>query len=449
MKKKTKIIIALAVAASGTLILGACGDLSRYPEYAEEGYKITICYDANGGNIAGRANSRIVDTYHIDVAKKGIKLIAPDDFEHRDDMPVDRMGYFLTGWYETRELRTDDSGQPVDEYGVLCSESGREQGYIYSGLWDFENDIYTFEGDDYEYEQGTYTKTLYAGWIPEFAYEAYGENEKGEWELLGSYSYNPLLVDGSTLAVPQWDEKTGAMDYGNFPSPRNKTFLKAYSDSAKTIPTEVFENHGEYDVETGVSKNSVTKCYVDWREGTWFRITKAEQFIDHFTMNGCYEIGADLDFGELSWNFGASTFGGTILGNGHKFRNITVQQTNMNDNRGGIFGSLNENAVLQNVGFENAVYNLEAASRIQGAEFGFLTGHLSEQAKLENVTLDGEFRIGKDVYLPRRGEGYTLGIISGNLLSGGISAENVRLVPDETFTASLNEATGEITIAYA
>lgn len=457
MRKKTKLIIGLTVACAGCCLLAACSSADGpYAEYNQDGSGVSVRYDANGGQFANRDGVVLVDVYPTAIAKKGVSLLEPGSSDRKGDnianSRASRSGYFLAGWYRERTPRTDDAGNALDDEGNLCSESGKAQGYVYSGLWDFEKDKLTVDSD-YTYTEGEYTLTLYAAWVPYFTYTVYGETEDSNWEVVGTYVFNPTLITSPVLAVPAWNEDTGAMDYGDFPQSSGKTFVAAYADPDKqNAVTEAFVHDGYVDYETGVAVGLNVDCYSEWKDGLWYKISTADQFVNNSRIDGCYEILNDLDFTDKSWNAGfssgSSAFTGKIIGNGHTFSNISVSQTNNSQTYGGLFGRIGADAVIENVSFENVIYTLNAASRIRGASFGLFSGNLSELATIENVSVKGTLQIG-NVFASY--DGYSVGLLSGNLVTAQITYEiDCEILEDQNkylHCVTVNTATGEVVLS--
>lgn len=442
-----KVIIGLAVACAGTCLLAACGTPSKYPEYADEGYAASVYYDANGGLFGSKADTHVVYVYPNEEVKKGVKLLSPSDmrdkYEPTQQLSLTRDGYFLAGWYRERTERTNEAGEPLDEDGELTSVSGKPQGYIYDGYWDFDTDV--FQLDHVEYKEGEYTMRLYAAWIPNYTYEFY-EKTGGEWQKYGTYTFNPLFQQ--TIPLPSWNTTTGAMDYGQFPSLTGNTFVNAYTDAEMSEPVEALEAV-EWDREHGVAIDRVHSVYVEFKKGVWFQIDTAQQFANNLRSDGCYEIRANLDFEKVVWPvaFSRGTFGGTIRGNGHTFSNISVKQDNTSDTFGGLFGRITADAVFENVRFENLTYTLGAGSRLQGARFGLFAGELSQDATMTDVTVSGTLVIGGNRYPQMTGDrkAYDVGLLTGNYVTGGISMAEIKLRAEEGCEASA-DASGVVTI---
>lgn len=496
MKTKTKIIIALAIACAGTLVLGACGEDSPYPDYAEKGFTVSVRYDTNGGVALGKQHVNFVDTFHIDDVKRGIKLLAPDDQRRAASggawtPNIERSGYFLAGWYAGRDYRTDEEGRALNEVGESAevpyngsNSDETDQGWVYSDLWNFEEDV--LQLDEFEYSEGEVALTLYAAWVPEFKYEIYGkvaDEETGvpDWEVIAEYSYNPLLSgeEDKKIDLPAWGED-GSLDYGNRIAlvsrfREQKTFVKAYEDPEMTREVTTFENRGTWDPETGVSTQSIARYYAEWDEGMWFHIKTPEQLVEHAGANYSYEIDADLDFGTLGedgkpinrWPtaFSANTYTGTIRGNGHTITGVTVTQTDASNLRYGLFGTVGAGAKIERLKFTNVEFRLEGASTKTGAMFGLFAGELSSNALLTDVEAEGKFVFvgktenGNGAYIPgrrydpitdtfgTRPEIYDLGLATGNLYTQGLTYRIVLEQEGEIAAElSVNETTGEIVL---
>ncbi len=488
MKRKTLVIIGLAAACAGCLVLGACTS-STVPEEYLTGAPVR--FDSNGGIFASQEGVDIVDVYPLDAAREGIKLVEPGSDDRGSQVAavsdISRAGYFLAGWYTERTMRTDEAGTPLDEYGNVCSlvgtetaedgtvteiwesEAGLAPGYMYSGRWNFEEDVFTV-AEDYSYEEDGYALILYAAWIPNFVYQIYAEDANGNWVESSSLTYDPTVEEFDTLALPVWDDwseenpdATGGMLYGSFPRATDTTLEALYADPGKTQLCEGSIAHrGEVDLEHGIATNVVTPFYAELRSGIWYHIHTAQQFANASRSNGCYEIYADLDFEGLTWGF-TGDFSGVIEGNGHTISNITARQTNNSVAFGGLFGRINESASITDITFENVSFTMAAGSRTQGAYFGLFAGYLNANATIKNVSVSGVFVIG-DVYpLTVRNpdgttsptyEGYSVGLLTGNNNTAGIEYDiAVDLEPAQsgsttryTCTVTVNTNTGVITI---
>lgn len=411
---KSKIVLAFAALAVLLLASGCSQWELPYKELDKTGYTVSVKYDINGGRFAGTGNVTVVDTYDPTAYGKdsdgnvNIPLIAPDNKEIRNDSAyeISRTGYFFAGWYRERALRTDENGNALDAYGVPVSESGREQGYIYNGRWDFESDTLNVPADG-AYSSENPELTLYAAWIPYYVFEFYAvDPESGQWELIGTRN------DVTEVTVPVWNEKTGKLDMNEFIKRDGMTADKVFYDEEMTQPVTGTVT-GSIDYERGISATESVKLYTTWLEGTWYRIYTAEQLYKNSTLTGCYLLMADIDFSDSIWSgtLASGVYNGTFDGNGHTVSNITVLQGDVQQYYGGLFGSLGENACVKNVTFENVSYTMEAGSRMAGAAFGLFAGTVSDSARVENLNISGTFTVSEGCY---PASDYSIGLFSGD-----------------------------------
>ena len=287
--------------------------------------------------------------------------------------------------------------------------------------------------------------TLYAAWAPMYKVEFYDLESK---TLLGEYEFNPL--GGTELTLPAWDEKTGAMKMENFPQKEGYTFTGAYLDEAGAQPMEgaTTTHPGKVNTENGLVENSTMKIYTSWKEGQWFKITTAEQFSKNFSLNGYYDIQADLDFTDAIWPTAAmhGNFAGVIQGNGHTFSNISLKQTNTNKVYTGLFGSLTETASIAGVTFQNVTLTIEKGSRLNGVAYGLLVGNLATGATLENVFIENScIAIDSGCYLAD--DSYVIGLVCGmgscQIDDSGITCEATGDAP-ETVNITVQDGTVQV-----
>ncbi len=434
MRTKFKIIFALTGTLLAAVTLGAC-TLSNnpYKDHAADGYNVFVSFDANGGLVAGASDSRFVDTYKAEAVQKGVKLLLPGDTRRgegkKDSTVVTREGYTLYGWYRSAEqARVDALGNKLDENGALCIQTGNPQGYVYSGKWDFAEDVLTMGDLKRVTHAGVdgYGITLYAAWIPNYSYEFFAENEAGEWESYGT-AVKPANTD--SIPVPSWNSETGQLSYGTVPRLSGKTLEHIYVDPGKTEEfKDVIPHAGRVDDATATATDTVVACYTTWREGNWFKISTPAQFNANLQADGCYEILQDLDFTQtanLFWNGGRLEFRGTILGGGHTVKGISTTQAN-DFTAGGVFGKIAADAVIENVHFEDVTLSVTNATRLVGGLYGLLAGDVSANARIEGVTLTGTIFAG-DLIDERNFTNFTIGLVGGNLVTAGIATDGIEV----------------------
>lgn len=457
--KKRIITLCLVIMILGCVaVLAACsGEGNPYNGLVDDAYGVLVRFETGDAVVNGQQEITLVEVYDASQTvtvggKTGVKLLAPDDPARGDDKVTiskndGTSNYFLAGWYTQRQPRVDEQGNPLDRFGQLTSESGREQGYVYSGKWDFSTDVVEIDPAK-TYTTAEDSLVLYAAWIPYFTYEFYTVDEAGKATLTGS-------AQAIDLALPSWSESTGKLSMNNFPTRENMTFEAAYFDAALTQPIEggIDGDVQLVDKQTGVCTTHVVKIYTTWMEGVWYKVYNAKQFKDNMLMNGNYILCADLDFSNVLWPIAYTTgvFTGSIQGNGHTIKNVTVTQGNTSQERGGLFGSLGAGASLTDVSFENITYTLGAGSIKFGASFGTLCGVLSEEAALENVTVSSSrFLVGDDCY---PSDSYTLGLLCGTGNNTRLDLSGITCAPENPETAKIildvNPETGSVELSFA
>lgn len=450
MKKTLKIIMAAGLLIAAILCITACGNWDPpYVELNKDGYNVSVRFDVGDGLFAGIDDVFIIDAFNLEEqtsadGMKQLHLLAPDDPRRGiSALTPERTGYFLAGWYTERSPRTDANGNPLDDYGVPVSESGRPQGYIYSGRWDFENDTLPVDPNG-SYSSENPVCTLYAAWIPYFTYEVYAYQGDGTYEkVAASQSIN--------LEVPEWNEKTGKLDMKNFPKREGYTLkLASLSNSLLTPMDEPVMGESFVDYETGTTSVSSVSVYTLWEEGEWFQIYNAEQFYNNARLDGNYILMANLDFTDTVWPpaLTRGKFTGTILGKGHTISNIDVIQSDNSQLTGGLFGALDTGASIGNVRFDNVRFTVSAGSRMQGAAFGLLAGSIAEGVTLENITVSGTLLISENCY-PQ--DNYLIGLLAGSGTADiDISSITCAVAEEDSARLSIEvDDDGSVTLKFA
>ncbi len=404
--------IVIALAAAGIIYAVTREIKGPFTEYENQGFTVSVKFDPNGGNFKG-SDSTIIDLYNVSCFDKdGIKLLAPDDptRDKNNALTITKTGHFLAGWYQTRT--------PIDENDL-------SKGYTYSGKWDFDaNTLNIQQGYDYSAEESILT--LYAAWVPYYNYEIYTKDANGEDILLSS-------VSAINLNIPAWSNGSVTLDMGNFPVRDGYTLDKVYyydtmteveaslsSDGKKMIIT------GEWDEDTATSLTPTIKLFTTWEEGDRYKIYSAKDLVNYADPDGYYEIMADLDFTNTTWPaaFTDGTFNGKIFGNGHTIKGISIESTARNRTDNGIFGSLGENAHLENIKFENVTHTINVMDVANGAGFGLLAGFVSEGASFDNVSISGKLLIGDNCAdLAASDAIYTIGVLTASGDTTGVECD--------------------------
>lgn len=457
MKKRIVTLCVIAVTLLCTIALVACSnDPAPYGDLDQDSYNLRVRFDTGNAVVSGQQEISVVTVYDASKAvtvngKTGIKICAPDDPSLGDDaLTISRNdetdNYFLAGWYTERTPRVDDQGQALDVFGELTSVSGREQGYVYGGKWDFSQDILEVDpGKTYTAEEEALV--LYAAWIPYFNYEFYAVNADGKAELVG----HSRSID---LTLPTWNEQNGRLTMNGIPEVKNMTFEAAYWDMEMTnAVVDTVDGDGTMvDYEKGICLSHTIKIYTTWLDGTWFKIYNAKQFRENMRPDGHYILYADLDFANEVWpvSLTNNAFTGSIQGNGHTISNVTVTQANTSQTVGGLFGKLDGGASVTNLTFENIEYRLEGGSRMTDSRFGTLCGELAADAILENVAVtSGRFLVGDNCYPSTT---YQLGLLIGSGVNPGMDLSGMEAAPlnPETtlFTMTVDKETGSIELSF-
>ena len=433
MNQKIK-AIALAALLLVTLIFvtGCAQEISPYEQNTMDGYSVSVRYDANGGFFTTNT-SIIVDSYDLSQlptdgsGNAQAALLAPEDARRGNDaFTAIKSGHFLAGWYTERTETAD--------------------GYVYSGKWDFESDLLTIPAGQAN-SAAEPVITLYAAWVPLFQVEFY---DLATGEYLSNYTFDPTL--GNELQVPALDEETGAIEMYRFPERSGYTYRESFYDAAGTqaVDTETMVHTGTVNYETGTAENPVMKLYVGWDEGEWYHIYNVEQFLDNASVGGSYVIHADLDFEGEIWpsSLMYGNFTGTIQGNGHTFKNISIEQTNNSKVNAGLFGRLAEGSCITDLKLENVTFTIKAGTRVAGTCYGLFAGVISGETTLENITIANSLlQIDSGCYFGV--DDYTIGLLCGmgsaDIDASGITCQGTGAAPE---SVAITVSEGEVTVEF-
>jgi hypothetical protein len=109
--------------------------------------------------------------------------------------------------------------------------------------------------------------------------------------------------------------------------------------------------------------------------------------------SGSYILDADIDLADGNWT-PITSFSGTLDGNGHIIKNMTIAPQNAM----GLFETLKENAVVKNLGFENAYVVTTGDYARTAALAAFLEGDaVIENCYIANSTIGGRWCVGSFV----------------------------------------------------
>ena len=431
MNKIKATLLALLLLVTLTFVTGCAKEQTPYQINDADGYNVSVKYDANGGFFTTNT-SVIVDSYNVSQMQSNgeaqIALIAPEDTRRgNDSFTAINSGHFLAGWYTQRT----DNGDGT---------------FTYSGKWNFEQDLLTVDAAA-DHSSQEPVLTLYAAWVPLFEIQ-FCDLESGE--TLGSYTFNPDTVD--EILVPAWDEESGAIEMYQFPEKSGYTFSGVYYDAeGKQAVEGAAVNHtGVVNYENGTAENPAMKLYVAWEEGEWYHIYNVEQFLDNASVNGSYVIHADLDFEGEIWpsSLMYGNFAGTIQGNGHTFKNISLEQTNNSKVNAGLFGRVSEGAVITDLTLENVTFTVKAGTRVAGTCYGLFAGVISGDTTIENVSiLNSTLQIDSNCYFGV--DDYSIGLLCGmgsaDIDVSGITCQGSG---DNAESVVITVTDGEVSVAF-
>lgn len=426
MKLKTKGILITVLLLTALLVTGCAQEPTPYEVNDAENFTVSVKYDANGGTFTTNT-SVIVDSYDPAQTGGAIALLPPDAAARGNDaFTAVNNGYFLAGWYRERKEQSDGT-------------------YLYSGKWDFETDLLEVDPAA-AHTSAEPVMTLYAAWIPVFQVN-FRNLDSGE--ILDTYTFDPTV--GASLTVPALDEETGAVEMYKFPERSGYTFESVYYDAegTKQVDTPEVLHTGTVNFENGTAENGTMDLYINWTEGEWYHIYNVEQFLDNASVTGNYVLHADLDFAGEIWptSLMYGNFSGTIQGNGYTIRNVELTQTNNSKVNAGLFGHLTETSGLTDVTFENVTFTIKAGTRVVGTNFGLLSGTISSEAALENVTITNScLQIDSASYFGV--DEYVIGLVCGmgdpTRVNADISCQVVGDLPESVVaTVDGNEVTLE------
>ena len=438
MKNKFKSALIPIMLLMAVLLLCACSGQTQFDKNDEAGYTVSVKFDANGGEFTTNCGE-IVDSFNISGMKTNdqgmveLALISPDNTIRgaNDTYTVLKNGYFLAGWYESRTETVAENGEVT---------------YTYEGRWDFETDRLSVDPNK-QYSSAQPELVLYAAWIPMYEIQFY-DLETGE--LRNNYTFNPTGV--STINTPKWSEETGALEMYKFPKRTGYTFDGAFYDAAGTSPVgETVEIPAFEATDVITATKSSINVYVNWKEGEWYRIYTAKQFVENVNRAGCYELFADLDFTDVNWPnaFMYGEFTGKIVGNGHTISNVTITQGDNSKTRFGLFGSLAAGAVLEDITFQNITAVIQSGARTSGIAYGLFAGNISAEAVITDVQIqESQLQIDSSCILTSND--YVFGLLCGmgNYEAIDFSGITVVAVGDnpESVTIEVDETDGTLTV---
>ena len=240
------LLVAICIAGVAYVMTKCSKDTSPYEGYGDEGYKVSIKYDANGG-IFTTNTSVLVDTYNLSTlpstedGSKLLTLLDPNSpLRGNQAYLAAKVGYHLAGWYTERTEITDDGGNVI--------------GYTYSGKWDFESSKYAISPDA-NYNPARPILTLYAAWVPAFTCEFYSVDDNGTLTLINAKEINP--IEGSEITLPTYNEDEDAFEIDGV------LYDLYYTESCtgEKISGTSVSHTGFFNPENATVENPVMKIY--------------------------------------------------------------------------------------------------------------------------------------------------------------------------------------------
>ena len=373
------VLLAICITAVAFAATKCSKDPSPYEQYEENGYSVTVKYDANGGMFTTNT-STIKDTYNLSdlpSAEDGSKLITLTDpsSARRGNQAylAAKVGHHLAGWYATRTEVYDNNGNVI--------------GYTYSDRWDFDNAKYAINANA-SYDPNNPVLTLYAAWVPSFTYEFYAVDDNGNVTLLGEKTMNPL--ESTEITLPAFSSESGLVEIGDFPYLQSNTYSAIYYNAECTdkITSATITHTGIFNYDNATTEGGTMKIYCKLLDGVQVRVDSADKLINNANLNGVYILEGDLDFSGKHWPdaFTEGSFSGKIIGNGYSIKNVTITQSNNSSSLFGLFGQITEDAKIENVTFDNITLNVMAGSRLNEPKIGILAGVIADGV-MNNVEL--------------------------------------------------------------
>ena len=392
-------------------ISGCSGKDTAYTTNNEDGYTVSIKYDANGGSFGDTNTWTVSDCYSI----KGLKAndeglveipILPPDYEGRSNsIKVKYSGYDLVGWFTEKTAHTDENG---DTY------------YTYSGKWNYDIENYgnyNYDPDTLKVDpKKTYSSeepiiTLYAAWVPKFEIKFYDYNGEEGAEPYYVKEFNPS--NGTEFMLPHWVDGEATLNWGDIPERKGLSFKAAYVDgeNGKELLTgDSFFHVGNVDAETGkIQGESSMNVYVETTNVKEYHIYNADQFIKNYSPAGNYTLYADLDFTNKLWPDAlvSGIFSGSIEGNGHTISNVNIDCNSNDKSNYGLFGRIEETASIRNIKFDNVSLTIMKGTRTTDTKYGLFAGTVSEKEAegetvkpiIENVSItNGTLAFAHDIF---------------------------------------------------
>ena len=327
--------------------------ISTTYEYAEIGTGKAVFYLEGG--VCQNSFEKVSYLYNFNGTVTDMLIMDPNVLETNPNDMIQKSGYHIEGWYQTKKTNPDGSVEYFDK-------------------WDFATSRMTIDG-----------VTLYAKWEENrtYKYELYYKDVDGNDCYLDGYECKEGAKFSDTLIRNKTVKGYTTLGYlDEFGNPWNNNFKHPGGDADLTI-----------------------KVYLDLIEGEYTVVKTARQFKNALSRNQNIYLFNDIDYDEDEINF--ESYSGTILGNGYTISNFTI---GYDDSRTGLKGELDdltgasnhlyvslffklENAVIKDITFKDAIVDIDTRnSQIKYLVFAPLAVTLNNTV-LENVNFTGTFDI--------------------------------------------------------
>ncbi len=327
MKRIEKLLFFVAIAVL-LLCLGGCGDEKTLEE---RGYTVTVLYDYNGGTADGLPQLKML--YQPDQP-----LLAPGSSAEFKEPTLDRF-HSIRGWYLAK---TDGEGNILkDENGNTLTE---DTPFVFKGAR---------AGDNI---------TLVAKWK---------EKPTVEVHIPG--------MDPVTEPFNPGTKVTENLLAGILPERRGMTFFGYYSDEDCTHRVTL-----PFVIKEGADQ----KLYTKWLEGDVL-IVRSRSDLSRLSQYAFKTVYFDADIDMTGARLPAiSSFGGKIVGNGHKLSNLTLSASlTGRTTEWGLFGRLTDGAEISDLTFENVHVTVNAAYSGQSLfRVAFLASSVSGTVSLNGLS---------------------------------------------------------------
>lgn len=426
MNKKIKYLIITCALVLLCLFISSCSIKDVYGEYDEDGYTVSVKFDANGSYFGSSGNLYATDTYSISnlkVNENGMKelyIVKPEDSARGEEnkLEIERAamaGYFFAGWYSEKTEAKDENGN------TLKDDKGNTV-YNYAGYWDFSKPLEINPDPNEPYTSEKPVMTLYAAWVRQPTVEIY-DIVDGEEKLVATYEIKNATLEGNNvITLPGWNQSKQKYEFGTL---IDAILYKAEGGTTEKYPwaTGTFNKNADglivstklfdglcldserqnklegssyvhpfiYDDDTATMSNPNLKLYIDstTKDGEWYRIYNAKEFISEASRDCKFELMQDIEFTAIqAWPnvLRNNDFEGTILGNGHKISGITINSTT--GANFGMFKSVKKDAVIKDVTFENVTATIKSVYVKPGARYALFAARVEEGFKLDNVSFN-------------------------------------------------------------